>query len=58
MPIVLDIAGKGGVDYLLKNKSGIRNGVYLYKGMVTNQHIAKRFDLKYTDLDLIMNNFI
>ncbi|RYD95197.1 MAG: alanine dehydrogenase [Sphingobacteriales bacterium] len=58
MPIVMDIAEKGGVDYVLKTKQGIRNGVYLYKGLVTNQHIAKRFDMKYTDLNLIMTNFI
>ena len=58
MPIVMDIAEKGGVDYVLKTKQGIRNGVYLYKGLITNQHIAKRFDMKYTDLNLIMTNFI
>lgn len=58
MPIVLEIAGKGGVDHLLKNKMGIRNGVYVFKGCVTNQNLAKRFGMKYTDLDLIMANFI
>ena len=58
MPIVLEIAGKGGVDHLLKTKMGIRNGVYVFKGCVTNQNLAKRFGMKYTDLDLIMANFI
>lgn len=56
MPIVLDCADKGGIDSLLQNKQGIRNGVYLYKGSVTNAPIAKRYNLKYTDLNLIMSN--
>ncbi|HTO16224.1 MAG TPA: alanine dehydrogenase [Edaphocola sp.] len=58
MPLVLDMAENGGVDYLLKTKPGIRNGVYLYKGLVTNPHIAKRFGLKYTDLDLIISTIV
>jgi alanine dehydrogenase len=56
MPIVLDCADYGGVDALLQLKPGIRNGVYLYKGCVTSAPIAKRFNLKYTDLDLLMTN--
>lgn len=58
MPIVLDCADKGGIDNLLQNKLGIRNGVYLYKGCVTNAPIAKRFGLKYTDLNLLMPNLL
>lgn len=56
MPIVLECADNGGIDALLQNKPGIRNGVYLYKGCVTNAPIAKRFEMKYTDLDLLMTN--
>ena len=53
MPIMLDCADLGGVEGVIKAKGGIRNGVYLYKGCVTNAPIAKRFDFKYTDLDLL-----
>jgi len=56
MPVVLECADYGGVDALLQLKPGIRNGVYLYKGCVTSAPIAKRFNLKYTDLDLLMTN--
>lgn len=56
MPIVLECADMGGVEHLLQAKPGIRNGVYLYKGCVTNAPIAKRFDIKYTDLNLLMAN--
>lgn len=54
MPILLSSADSGGVENLIQIKSGIRNGVYLYKGCVTSASIAKRFGIKYTDLDLLL----
>jgi len=55
-PIVLECADMGGVENVLKTKPGIRNGVYLYKGCVTNAPIAKRFNIKFTDLNLLMSS--
>jgi alanine dehydrogenase len=55
-PIVLDCADNGGIETLLQAKSGIRNGVYLYKGCLTNAPIARRFNMKFTDINLIMSN--
>jgi alanine dehydrogenase len=54
MPILQESADSGGVEGLIQLKNGIRNGVYLYKGCVTNAPIAKRFGIKYTDLDLLL----
>lgn len=54
MPIMLDSAEAGGVEGIIQAKSGIRNGVYIYKGCITNAPIAKRFNFKYTDLDLLL----
>jgi alanine dehydrogenase len=54
MPIMVQCADMGGMEGLIQAKGGIRNGVYLYKGCVTNAPIAKRFNLKYTDLDLLL----
>lgn len=54
MPILLESADSGGLEGIIQLKSGIRNGVYLYKGCVTNAPIARRFDFKYTDLDLLL----
>lgn len=54
MPILRESAQKGGVEAIIQSKPGIRNGVYVYKGHVTNAPIAKRFELKYTDLDLLL----
>lgn len=54
MPIMQQCADMGGMEGLIQMKQGIRNGVYLFKGWVTNAPIAKRFGLKYTDLDLLL----
>jgi alanine dehydrogenase len=54
MPIINQSSDFGGMETLIESKSGIRNGVYLYKGCVTKASIARRFGLKYTDLDLLL----
>jgi len=54
MPILLQSADMGGIEDVIQAKSGIRRGVYMYKGCVTNAPIARRFNFKYTDLDLLL----
>ena len=54
MPILQECADMGGIEGVIQAKSGIRNGVYVYKGCITNAPIAKRFNFKYTDLDLLL----
>lgn len=54
MPLINHSSDFGGLESLIELKSGIRNGVYLYKGCVTKASIAKRFGMKYTDLDLLL----
>lgn len=58
LPILDKAAELGGIEPLLLQRRGIRNGVYIYKGLVTNLSIAKRFEYKYTDIDLILSTFI
>lgn len=54
VPILQRTHDFGGFDNLLQNSAGTRNGVYLYKGCLTNKHLSERFNLKYTNLDLLM----
>ncbi|MBC8172713.1 MAG: alanine dehydrogenase [Chitinophagales bacterium] len=46
----------GGLDNLIKLSDGIRHGVYIYKGFLTNHYIAQRYDLKYTDVNLLLTS--
>lgn len=54
MPLLLEAANEGGFDNLIWQKLNIRNGIYLFKGALTNFHISERFNLKYTDLNLLI----
>lgn len=53
-PLILKTGGSLNIEYLLKEKKGIRNGCYLYKGCLTNEYLSKRFNIKYTSLDLLL----
>ncbi len=54
-PILKNAANTGGLDLLLKHDEGLRHGAYLYKGALTKEFIAKRFDLKHTSLELLLS---
>lgn len=53
-PILLDIGDYGGVKNYLWNMEGVRHGVYIYKGNLTNKHISERFGLPYKEIDLLI----
>jgi len=54
MPLLLDAADAGGFDEMVWHHFNMRHGIYLYKGHLTNFYISQRFDLKYTDLNLLI----
>ena len=54
-PILKNAADCGGVENLLKTDACFRHGAYLYKGALTKEFIANKFDLKFTDLELLMS---
>ncbi len=54
-PMLKNAADVGGIENLLKTDSGFRNGAYLYKGALTKEFIASKFDLKFTNLELLMS---
>ena len=54
MPLMLRIADEGGLENLIRHRYNIRSGVYVFRGAITNAHLGERFDLKYTDLNLLL----
>lgn len=54
MPLLLETAEDGGIDNLVWYKINIRSGIYMFKGSLTNFYLSERFDLKYTDLNLLI----
>ena len=53
-PILRKSGQHGGIEQTIKVDTFLRNGVYLYKGSITKDFIAQKFDLKYTNLELLM----
>lgn len=54
MPLLIEISDEGGLENLIWHKFNIRAGIYLFKGSLTNIHLSQRFNLKYTDLNLLI----
>jgi alanine dehydrogenase len=54
MPLLLEAGEEGGFENLIWHKVNLRSGIYLFKGALTNFHMSQRFDLKYTDLNLLI----
>jgi alanine dehydrogenase len=53
-PILLKIGESGGMERFLKRDAGVRNGIYIYNGILTNKFIGESLNIPYKDLDLLM----
>lgn len=54
MPLLIETGEDGGIDKTIWHKINIRSGIYLFKGSLTNFHLSERFNLKFTDLNLLI----
>jgi len=57
-PILMKLETAQGIESLLYQSPGLRNGVYAYKGCITNSYLGDKFDLKVTDLDLLITSVL
>lgn len=55
-PLLIEAGNSGGFDELLYELPGLRNGVYTYKGMLTNAYLGRRFNINHADLNLLMTS--
>lgn len=53
-PILLSIGDEGGLDNLLWKDKYLRQGVYLFKGTVTNKYVSEVAKLPFRDLNLLI----
>ena len=54
MPLLLETADDGGIDNMVWYRINIRSGIYMFKGSLTNFYLSEKFNLKYTDLNLLI----
>ena len=53
-PFLLQIAEDGGLESAIRCNKGLKNGVYLYHGILTNKAIGEWFNLPESDINLIV----
>ncbi len=54
MPLLLEAGVEGGFEKLIWHQLHLRSGIYLFIGALTNFYLSQRFDLKYTDINLLI----
>lgn len=54
MPLLLEAGEDGGFEHMLWHQVHLRSGIYMFKGALTNFYLSERFNLKYTDLNLLI----
>lgn len=52
--VLMNMGDEGGFDSLVRKDSGLRNGVYIYNGILTNQYLGETFNLPFKDINLLM----
>lgn len=53
-PYILEIAESGGLENAIRFDNGLKNGLYFYRGILTNKAVADWFDMPYSDLNLLI----
>lgn len=56
-PLLCQIGESGGLTAYLKENIGVRNGVYIFNGILTNKFIGDHFDIPSKDIELLMAAF-
>lgn len=54
MPLLLEAGEDGGFEQMVWHQIHLRSGIYMFKGALTNFYLSERFNLKYTDLNLLI----
>lgn len=53
-PTILRAAEEGGVEQMIFSHRWFMKGVYTYKGSLTKEHIARRFGMKFKNIELLI----
>ena len=52
--ILISLGDEGGFESVVRKDAGVRNGVYLYNGVLTNQYLAETFNMPFKDINLLV----
>lgn len=52
--VIVNMGDEGGFDGIMRKDAGLRNGVYIYNGILTNEFLGEKFNLPFKDINLLM----
>ena len=55
-PLLLEISNWGSVEQMSSYEDKIRDAIYLYNGYLTDLYFSQRFNLQYTNLELLLSS--
>lgn len=53
-PYLLKLGEDGGLENSLRFDKGLRNGLYMYHGILTSKSVGEWFDLQYSDINFLI----
>lgn len=53
-PYLLQIGEAGGLENALRFDKGLRNGLYMYHGILTNRMVGEWFGMKFSDINFLI----
>jgi alanine dehydrogenase len=57
-PILMRSEQHGGLYNLLTSSVGLLNGIYIFKGSLTNRYLSERFNMRFTNIELLITSSI
>ncbi|MBN8823667.1 MULTISPECIES: alanine dehydrogenase [unclassified Spirosoma] len=54
LPFLLETGTTGGIEQMMYANRWFMKGVYTHKGTLTNAYIARKFNMRFKDLDLLL----
>ncbi|WP_420146695.1 alanine dehydrogenase [Spirosoma sp.] len=54
LPFLLETGTNGGIEQMMYANRWFMKGVYTHKGTLTNAYIARKFNMRFKDLDLLL----
>ena len=55
LPTLVQLGAEGGVEQMIRQHVGVRSGLYIYHGTLTNRGVGEWFELPYKNIDLIFS---
>ena len=53
-PFLQNISESGGLESVIRYDQGLKSGIYVFHGVLTNRYIGEWYNLPHTDINLLV----